>query len=246
MNQEDVPQIEPYFGRKFETEIEIQYISSEKSGAKSGKDAVTIKNVQVKANANLEKGMIVVHALDRETSQNVTTVLDTKNQVMYNINTEKNVCMKIQVPKDALAPANMSQPQMKQEFTKGTQNFTYLGEYQPDDVLCDAFEMKVDARPFLRSYPPSREHRRYYAPDVVTVTVYYPKDKKHWSKTESVAIPKLTEVRLFDSVASKEFTKATVHVKSFNPKPKDPEKIDISKCTDMNRMSWSGVENLGI
>lgn len=237
VNQDGHPQIEPYFGRKFETEIEV-YVNISTKNPSAKKDYLTTKTVQVKANVNLEKGMVVVHALDKETSKNATAILDTKNHAVYSFNSEQNTCIKMQVPKESLAPANMSQPEMEREFKQGAKNFTYLGEYQLDDVLCDAFEAKLDPTQ-LPIGPPqqyfSNGPRRHYAPDVITATVYYPKDRKHWS-AEPVAMPKRTEVRVFDSVFGKEFVKVTVDVKQFNPKPKDPEKIDTSKCTDMSKM----------
>lgn len=192
-----------------------------------------MKTIQAKINMNLEKGLIMVHSVDREESLNMTSLLDTNERVFYT--TRMNQCIKMEVPAHALAPVNMSKLEIQEIIKQETQNLTFLGEHQVDKVLCNVFEEQVDTSQIpIPNYPkrPPGESRSDFFPDVVTLTAYYPKDPKYWSKSESVSMPKRVELRLLDRQAGRQFIKMTLNIKSFNPNPKDPEKFDKSKCVD--------------
>ena len=226
----NAPRIDLDTRTKFETEFEIRLNATEKRGGKS--ENTTQKIIQMKVNANLDKGLVVAHALDKQTGINATALVDAKEKMVYAITA--NVCHKMQLPADAVR-TNLSEAETHQ-FTQLMENLTYLGEYELDQVACHAYELRLSADQFPTRSPSERGDRPNYIPDIVTATVYYPKDAKHWSKTETTSIPKRFEVRLLDTQANKEFAKITLDVKSFNPNPKDPEKIDTSKCIDAKSM----------
>lgn len=228
LNRLEYPQITPFFGNQFETDLNVTVTHIDlDSKMRHNKTIYLQRQITVKLNVNLNDSIIMADADDKQSNTSARVMVDLKDKMVYAL-INSQMCVKISANKEK----GLNLAKIEEEIIKNANksNYSYLGEYNVGDVPCLVFEAKEK----INQTEKNPNGTTIKGPDTLIATDYYPKDKKYWS-TNNLEIPILSEqtaLNYEDHRRPLEFAKVTINFKTFESKPKSIKKFDTSKCTE--------------
>lgn len=252
LNAKSYPQIQtPFFDTKIKLDYQVKFNYVEvKHNDKLVyvEDKYNFRNKSTKTYWNsvyidLKKQINIIDTVNEHTDSPITSFFDLKKlNILYNYDSNSDKCIAYDLPRYRLINWFYLNDQMifnPQLFTAYNNYYSYIGEFEVDNVTSLVFEKKFKIDRSLKEsgekkFPKNSTltNKNRVHPDSVLATHYYAKDRNYWpNNKENFSVPFKIEFHLYDqAIPYLKIANLTVHIKSFDPNPKFEPKFDISKC----------------
>ena len=244
-DKESYPKIEADYGQKFVLEFDVLFNATliTYNFSRSLHEKIinhSVRTYSVKMFVDKANSISVAETIDETTNASIRTYYDLNSHLLHSVTLENNECHTYNLTSNRSLNWWYVQEMFirRPEIFRANSNYSYLQDFNLDDVPTQVFEKKVYyGRPFSFGRLTNRKRTNFVSNfGRVLSSQYYPKDTGYWKDNPNgLSIPKRIELGIDTFHPFLYDAHLVIDIKSFKSNPKEEEKYDSSKCVDMDK-----------
>ena len=237
---ESYPKIKTDYGTRFELDLQVKFEylmgSYDRFGVLQMKRQVRIYSVKLLMFLDRAGSTSVAETINETTNAPIRTYYDAKSRLLQSVILKSNECRTYNLASNRSLNWFYVQEMFvrRPELFYADRSYSYLREFRLDGLPTRVFEETVRYEHSNHNEKITTRKRNNEVPTNgrVLSSHYYPTDPSHWPK--GLSIPKRIEISM-ESYFSTRYDNLTIDIRSFSSSPREPEKIDTSRCKDMDK-----------